>query len=54
MGSGLARLKLATNMWVLTVTEGCAEAIACTEGMGLNLGLLVEAISAGPLDSPAT
>jgi len=50
-GSG-SQLKLATNMWVLTVTEGCAEAIALTEGMGLNAELLVEAISGGPLDSP--
>ncbi len=47
-----SRLKLATNMWVLTVTEGCAEAIAFTEGMGLDPKLLVEAISGGPLDSP--
>jgi 3-hydroxyisobutyrate dehydrogenase len=47
-----SRLKLATNIWVLTVTEGCAEAIAFTEGMGLDPGLLVEAISGGPLDSP--
>jgi 3-hydroxyisobutyrate dehydrogenase len=47
-----SRLKLASNMWVLTVTEGCAEAIAFTEGMGLDPGLLVEAISGGPLDSP--
>ncbi len=47
-----SRLKLATNMWVLTVTEGCAEAIAFTEGLGLDPSLLVEAISGGPLDSP--
>ena len=39
-------------MWVLTVTEGCAEAIAFTEGMGLDPALLIEAISGGPLDSP--
>jgi len=50
-GSG-SRLKLATNMWVLTLTEGCAEAIAFTEGLGLDPALLVEAISGGPLDSP--
>jgi 3-hydroxyisobutyrate dehydrogenase len=50
-GSG-SRLKLATNMWVLTVTEGCAEAIAFTEGLGLDAALLIEAISGGPLDSP--
>jgi 3-hydroxyisobutyrate dehydrogenase len=50
-GSG-SRLKLATNLWVLTITEGCAEAIAFTEGMGLDPALLIEAISGGPLDSP--
>jgi 3-hydroxyisobutyrate dehydrogenase len=50
-GSG-SRLKLATNMWVLTVTEGCAEALAFTEGLGLDPAQLVEAISGGPLDSP--
>jgi 3-hydroxyisobutyrate dehydrogenase len=47
-----SQLKLATNIWVLTVTEGSAEAIAFTEGMGLDPGLLVEAIRGGPLDSP--
>jgi 3-hydroxyisobutyrate dehydrogenase len=47
-----SRLKLATNIWVLTVTEGCAEAIAFAEGMGLDPAQLVEAISGGPLDSP--
>jgi 3-hydroxyisobutyrate dehydrogenase len=40
-GSG-SRLKLATNMWVLTVTEGCAEAIAFTEGLGLDAAQLME------------
>ena len=47
-----SQLKLATNIWVLTVTEGVAEAIAFTDGMGLDPRLLVEAISGGPLDSP--
>jgi 3-hydroxyisobutyrate dehydrogenase len=47
-----SQLKLATNMWVLTVVEGCAEAIAFTEGMGLDPALLIEAIGGGPLDSP--
>jgi 3-hydroxyisobutyrate dehydrogenase len=50
-GSG-SRLKLATNMWVLAVTEGCAEAVAFTEGMGLDPALLLEVIRGGPLDSP--
>ena len=47
-----SRLKLAANLWVLTVTEGVAEAVAFTEGMGLDPALLIEAISGGPLDSP--
>jgi 3-hydroxyisobutyrate dehydrogenase len=46
-----SQLKLATNIWVLTVVEGCAEAIAFTEGMGLDPALLIEAIGGGPLDS---
>lgn len=47
-----SRLKLATNIWVLAVVEACAEAIAFTEGVGLDPGLLLEAIGGGPLDSP--
>lgn len=47
-----SQLKLAANLWVLAVTEGCAEAIAFTEGVGLDPALLVEAITGGPLDSP--
>jgi 3-hydroxyisobutyrate dehydrogenase len=47
-----SRLKLAANMWVLTVTEGCAETVALAEGLGLDPALLIEAISGGPLDSP--
>ena len=47
-----SRLKLATNLWVLTVVEGCAEAVALTEGLGLDPELLFEAIAGGPLDSP--
>lgn len=50
-GSG-SRLKLATNLWVLTVTEGCAEVIAFAEGMGLDPSLLAEAIGGGLLDLP--
>jgi 3-hydroxyisobutyrate dehydrogenase len=47
-----SRLKLATNLWVLTVVEGCAETVAFTEGVGLDPALLFEAIGGGPLDSP--
>jgi 3-hydroxyisobutyrate dehydrogenase len=47
-----SRLKLATNLWVLTVVEGTAEVVALTEGLGLDPELLFEAIAGGPLDSP--
>jgi 3-hydroxyisobutyrate dehydrogenase len=46
------RLKIATNSWVLTVTEGCAETIALTQGLGLDPSLLFEAFDGGPLDLP--
>jgi 3-hydroxyisobutyrate dehydrogenase len=50
-GAG-TRLKIATNSWVLTVTEGCAETIALTQGLGLDPSLLFEAFEGGPLDLP--
>jgi 3-hydroxyisobutyrate dehydrogenase len=46
------RLKLVTNAWVLTVAEGCAELVAFAQGLGLDPGLLFEAIEGGPLDLP--
>lgn len=50
-GAG-TRLKLATNSWVLTVTEGVAETFALTEGLGLDPALVLEAVEGGPLDLP--
>jgi 3-hydroxyisobutyrate dehydrogenase len=46
------RLKLATNSWVLAVTEGCAETIAFAQGMGVDPALLFDAFEGGPLDLP--
>jgi 3-hydroxyisobutyrate dehydrogenase len=46
------RLKIATNSWVLTVTEGCAETIALAQGLGLDPSLLFEAFDGGTLDLP--
>ncbi len=46
------RLKIATNSWVLTVTEGCAETIALAQGLGLDPSLLFEAFGGGALDLP--
>ena len=50
-GTG-TRLKLVANAWVLTVVEGGAETIAFAEGLGLDPGLLFEAIEGGALDLP--
>jgi 3-hydroxyisobutyrate dehydrogenase len=50
-GSG-TRLKIATNSWVLTVTEGCAETIALAQGLDLDPSLLFEAFDGGTLDLP--
>jgi 3-hydroxyisobutyrate dehydrogenase len=50
-GAG-TRLKIATNSWVLTVTEGCAETIALAQGLGLDPSLVFEAFDGGALDLP--
>ena len=50
-GAG-TRLKLVTNAWILAVVEGAAEAVALAEGLGLDPGLLLEAVEGGPLDLP--
>jgi 3-hydroxyisobutyrate dehydrogenase len=50
-GSG-TRLKIATNSWVLSVTEGTAETIALAQGLGLDPSLLFEAFEGGTLDLP--
>jgi 3-hydroxyisobutyrate dehydrogenase len=50
-GAG-TRLKIATNSWVLTVTEGCAETIALAQGLGLDPALVFEAFDGGTLDLP--
>jgi 3-hydroxyisobutyrate dehydrogenase len=46
------QLKIVTNSWVLTVVEGCAETIALAQGMGVDPGLLFEALDGGTLDLP--
>jgi len=50
-GAG-TRLKMVANSWVLTVTEGTAEAIALAEGLGLDPQLFLDAIEGGTLDLP--
>jgi 3-hydroxyisobutyrate dehydrogenase len=46
------RLKVAVNSWILSVVEGAAETLALAEGMGLDPGLVLEAVSGGSLDLP--
>ena len=45
-------MKLVTNSWVVTVTEGAAETIALAEGLGVDPKLFFDAIDGGPLDLP--
>lgn len=50
-GAG-TRLKMAVNTWILSVVEGAAETLALAEGLGLEPGLVLEAVAGGPLDLP--
>jgi 3-hydroxyisobutyrate dehydrogenase len=50
-GNG-TRLKMVANSWVLTVTEGTAEAFALAEGLGLDPQLFLDAVEGGTLDLP--
>lgn len=50
-GAG-SRLKLVTNVWIGTVVEGGAEALALAAALGLEPNLFLEALSGGPLDLP--
>jgi 3-hydroxyisobutyrate dehydrogenase len=50
-GAG-TRLKLVSNTWVLTLTEGIAETVALAQGLGLDPNLFLDAVDGGPLDLP--
>jgi 3-hydroxyisobutyrate dehydrogenase len=50
-GAG-SRLKMVTNMWLLTVTEAAAEAIALAEGLGLDPNDFLETMKGSQIDSP--
>ena len=47
-----SKLKVATNSWILAVVEGAAETLALAEGLGLDPGLVLEAVRGGSLDLP--
>ncbi|GAA1819762.1 NAD(P)-dependent oxidoreductase [Planosporangium flavigriseum] len=48
-GTG-SRLKLVVNTWVLTATEGVANAFALADALGLDGAAFLEVIGGGPLD----
>jgi 3-hydroxyisobutyrate dehydrogenase len=51
--SGAAtRLKLALNSWVLAITNAVGEALGLAEALGVDPGLITEAVGGGALDLP--
>jgi 3-hydroxyisobutyrate dehydrogenase len=46
------RMKLVINSWLLSLVEGLAETIAFAEGIDVDPGQFLEAISGGPIDNP--
>jgi 3-hydroxyisobutyrate dehydrogenase len=50
-GAG-SRLKVAVNLWIVTLVEGAAEMLALAEGLGIDPQLVLDALEGGPLDLP--
>jgi 3-hydroxyisobutyrate dehydrogenase len=50
-GAG-SRLKLAINVWIVTLVEGAAETLALAEHLGIDPQLVLDALEGGPLDLP--
>jgi 3-hydroxyisobutyrate dehydrogenase len=46
------RLKVAVNVWIVSVVEGAAETLALAEGIGVDPELVLQAVEGGPLDMP--
>ena len=47
-----SRLKVAVNVWIVSVVEGAAEALALADGLGVDPQLVLDAVEGGPLDMP--
>jgi len=47
-----SKLKMVTNLWLLAVTEGAAEAIALAEGLGLDPRDFLDTMEGSQIDSP--
>jgi 3-hydroxyisobutyrate dehydrogenase len=50
-GAG-SRLKLAVNVWIVTLVEGAAETLALAEQLGIDPQLVLDVLEGGPLDLP--
>lgn len=46
-----SRLKLALNSWAFALTHGLAESLALAKGLGVDPALVVDVVTAGPMDS---
>jgi 3-hydroxyisobutyrate dehydrogenase len=47
-----SKLKMVTNLWLLAVTEGAAEAIALAEGLGLDPHEFLDTMEGSQIDTP--
>jgi 3-hydroxyisobutyrate dehydrogenase len=47
-----SKLKMVTNLWLLAVTEGAAEAIALAEGLGLDPRDFLDTMEGSQIDTP--
>jgi 3-hydroxyisobutyrate dehydrogenase len=47
-----SRLKLVVNSWIMTLTNGAAEALALARGLGVDPETFLGAVSGGAVDSP--
>jgi 3-hydroxyisobutyrate dehydrogenase len=47
-----SKLKMVTNLWLLAVTEGAAEAIALAEGLGLDPREFLSTMEGSQIDTP--
>lgn len=47
-----SKLKMVTNLWLLAVTEGAAEAIALAEGLGLDPREFLDTMEGSQIDTP--
>jgi 3-hydroxyisobutyrate dehydrogenase len=47
-----SKLKMVTNLWLLAVTEGAAEAIALAEGLGLDPHEFLATMEGSQIDTP--